>query len=198
LNELVGHVSVIPFVLPYHFLRETHMQHHAHANHPELDPDYGVASLGSNNIEFFINTLLNRQPASESNDSYAQTLQRIGKSEIMYQAVAYNLVYTVILFTLAWTGHAMEAALMWWLPKHITTTYVNYYLSWAPHFPGKEQGRYKDTSPFKSMIGNIGSMGMQYHAVHHLYPRIPLTLTPAAFRELRPILVRRGIDVRGL
>lgn len=198
LNELVGHVSVIPMVLPYQFLRETHMQHHAHANNPELDPDYGVASMGANNLEFLKNSLLDRQPGSNSADSYANTLMRIGKSHILIQAVIYNLTYTVILFALAWSGHAIEAALMWWLPRHITITYVNYYLSWAPHFPGKSQGRYKDTSPFKSKIGNIGSMGMQYHAVHHLYPRIPLSLTPAAFRELRPILIRRGIDTRGL
>lgn len=198
LNELVGHISLIPFGQPYHFLRETHMQHHAHANNPDLDPDYGVASLGSNNYEFFKNTLLNRQPGSNSRDAYVETLKRIGKPEIMTQALAYNLIYTVILFAMAWSGYALEVALMWWLPRHITITYVNYYLSWAPHFPGEAQGRYKDTTPFKSKLGNIGSMGMQYHAVHHLYPRIPLSLTPSAFRELRPILIRKGMDVRGL
>ena len=51
---------------------------------------------------------------------------------------------------------------------------------------------------YSAGIGNIGSMGMQYHAIHHLYPRIPLSLTPAAFRELRPILIRKGMDTRGL
>lgn len=41
LNELVGHVSTIPLVLPYRIAWITHRQHHAHANDPELDPDYG-------------------------------------------------------------------------------------------------------------------------------------------------------------
>ena len=77
-------------------------------------------------------------------------------------------------------------------------TYGNYYLSWMPHRPTEQQGRYKDTLPFKSMPENIGSVGMQYHAVHHLYPLIPLSLTPAAFLELKPIVIRKGMDTRAL
>ena len=35
LNELVGHVSIIPLLLPYRIARLTHHKHHAHANDPE-------------------------------------------------------------------------------------------------------------------------------------------------------------------
>ena len=76
--------------------------------------------------------------------------------------------------------------------------YILYYLSWRPHHPGQEQGRYKDTTAFKSHMGNIFSSGMQFHVVHHLYPRIPLMQTPAAFREMRPLLLRRGCDLHGM
>ena len=44
LNELVGHVSVIPLAYPYRVLRATHMEHHAHTNDPELDVDFGVTA----------------------------------------------------------------------------------------------------------------------------------------------------------
>ncbi|MBT6573052.1 MAG: beta-carotene hydroxylase, partial [Gammaproteobacteria bacterium] len=47
----------------------------------------------------------------------------------------------------------------------------------------------------KSRLGNLLSMGMQYHIIHHLYPRIPLSLTPAAYRELKPILQRRACNL---
>jgi beta-carotene hydroxylase len=198
LNELVGHVSVIPFAVPFRVLRHTHMEHHAHANDPKLDPDYRVSTMGRNDWEFFKNTVLSRQPAAKDNDAYGEALARTGKSHVMMDFLAYNLIYIGTLFIMAWTGHAIEAFFLWWLPKQVTTTYINYYLSWMPHRPAEQQGRYKDTLPFKSMIGNVGSMGMQYHAVHHLYPRIPLSLTPAAFRELRPILIRKGMDTRGL
>ena len=39
LNELVGHVSTIPLVMPYRVMRATHMEHHQHTNHPEKDCD---------------------------------------------------------------------------------------------------------------------------------------------------------------
>ena len=52
-------------------------------------------------------------------------------------------------------------------------------------------GRYRNTRGFRAAFGNIASMGMQYHIVHHLHPRIPLIRTPRAFREMRDVLEAR-------
>ena len=49
-------------------------------------------------------------------------------------------------------------------------------LSWAPHHPMEEQGRYRNTRGFKAKIGTILTMGMEYHIIHHLHPSIPLNL----------------------
>ena len=172
------------------------MEHHAHTNDAELDPDVEVS--GRSSLDFFKKSLLNRQPGSGKENSYAVTMQRLGLGHMMIDALVYNLVYLLVLIAMAWTGHAIEAALLWWIPKHIAITYIQYYLSWAPHTPGVEKGRYRDTRAFKSKVGNVFSMGMQYHIIHHLFPRIPLSLTPAAYRELKPILERRGCDLGGL
>lgn len=195
LNELVGHISVIPLAFPYRVLRHTHFEHHNHANNPDLDPDYGVHAEDS--WAFLKSSILGRQPIGDKslNDSYPKTLERVGKSHMMLDALIYNIVFYLVLFGCAWSGYAIEAALLWWLPKHIGITYIQYYLSWAPHHPGKQTGRYKDTRGFKSKLGNLVSMGMQYHIIHHLYPRIPLMLTPAAYYDLKPILERKGCDL---
>ena len=116
----------------------------------------------------------------------------------MIEAAAIRSVHTLVLIIGAWSGHAIEVALLWWLPLQIMPFYISYYLSWNPHHPGSETSRHRDTSAFKSHVGNLGSSGMQYHIVHHLYPTIPLTKTPAAFRELKPILERRGCEFGGL
>ncbi len=196
LNELLGHVSTIPLVSPYRVLRATHMQHHAHTNDPELDPDYDVHAKSS--ADFFINHLKNMQPGANRNDAYTRCLERLGQSNLLFDALIFQGLYLAILFTMAWTGHAIEAALLWWLPKMIAQVHLAYYLSWAPHHPGHEQGRYKDTRAFKSKLGNLFSAGMQYHIVHHLYPRIPLSLTPAAYRELKPLLQKRDCELGGI
>jgi beta-carotene hydroxylase len=196
LNELVGHIALIPMAAPLRYLRHTHMEHHRHTNDPELDPDFDVHA--KNRRQFFMQMLLKKQPGNGGRDRYAETLLRIGRPELMIEAAAIRSVHTLVLIVGAWSGHAIEVALLWWLPLQIMPFYISYYLSWKPHHPGSETSRYRDTSAFKSQLGNLGSSGMQYHIVHHLYPTIPLTKTPAAFRELKPILERRGCEFGGL
>ena len=99
---------------------------------------------------------------------------------------------------MAWSGFALEAALLWWLPQHIGLTYIQFYLSWAPHHPFADQGRYKDTRAWRSRLGNVLTMGMQYHVIHHLYPRIPLMRTPRAYWDMRDVLKARGVQIDGL
>jgi beta-carotene hydroxylase len=199
LNELVGHLSTIPIMLPYEVARLTHYEHHQHTNHPELDPDIGTKANSAGHL--ILTSIANRQPGAKAAARYGVTLRRLGTPEAARAglvALAYQLSYMGILFGLAWNGHAIEAALVWWLPRHIAMTYIQLFLSWAPHHPGQEQGRYRDTRAFRSRVGNIGSMGMQFHIIHHLYPRIPLMRTPAAYWALRPVLEARGCRLDGI
>ena len=197
LNQLVGHLSTIPLVLPYRVARLTHLEHHAHANDPALDPDHSTHASGP--LQAIWKSIQNRQPGAKGGEaSYGETLVRIGRPEVMLDAAIYSLVFYGTLFGLAWSGHAIEAALLWWLPRHVGMTYIQYYLSWAPHHPATDKGRYRDTRSFRSIFGNICSMGMQYHIVHHLHPRIPLYRTPKAYWQMRDILEARGCRLEGL
>lgn len=197
LNQLVGHTSTLPLVLPYQVAKITHMDHHKHANDPDLDPDYSTHADGP--LHAIWKSLYNRQPRANGGfNAYGEVLQRTGRMDVILISVAYQVVHFGILFALAWSGYALEAALLWWIPRHIALTYIQYYLSWAPHNPGLTKGRYRDTRSFRSILGNIGSLGMQYHIIHHLHPRIPLYRTPRAYWEMKPILEARGCDVHAL
>ncbi|MEM1105975.1 MAG: fatty acid desaturase [Pseudomonadota bacterium] len=197
LNEAVGHLSTLPLVLPYRVAKLTHLEHHKHANHPELDPDATCAAEGP--LASIWKTIQNGQPrATGGFNAYGAALARIGRPEVVIDGALYNIAFYSLLIGLAWSGFAIEAALLWWLPRHFAMIYIRFFLSWAPHYPGMEVGRYRDTRSFRSILGNIGSLGMQYHLVHHLHPRIPLYRTPMAYWELRPILEARGCDLGGL
>ena len=197
LNETLGHLSTIPLAFPYRYLKLTHMEHHKHANDPQNDPDFGTHA--PNALAAIWQSIKIRQPRVEGfNDNYFKALQRTGREDVVADAIIYTLMFYGILISLAWSGYAIEAALLWWLPRHIGLTYIQFYLSWAPHHPGKEKGRYRDTKSFKSLFGNIGSSGMQFHIIHHLHPRIPLYRTPRAYWELKPILEARGCNVHEL
>ena len=197
LNQMVGHLSTIPLVLPYRVAKITHMDHHKYANDPELDPDYSTHAPGP--LQAIWKSLVNRQPrATGGFNAYADILQRKERLDVLFDGIVFQLVHYGILFALAWSGYAIEAVLLWWLPRHLALTYIQFYLSWAPHHPGNETGRYRDTRSFRSIFGNIGSLGMQYHVIHHLHPRIPLYRTPKAYWEMKPILEARGCDVHAL
>lgn len=156
LNELVGHLSTIPMASPYRVLRATHFEHHKHCNNPELDPDYGVHAPSG--WEFLKKTVMSWQPAGKD-EAYPATLKRLGKEHMLVDAIVFQCVYIAVLFGCAWTGHAIEAALLWWVPQLLAGIYIRYYLSWAPHTPGVEAGRYRDTRGFRSALGNALSMG---------------------------------------
>ncbi|MEO1730886.1 MAG: fatty acid desaturase [Pseudomonadota bacterium] len=190
LNELVGHATSWMILLPFEVLRITHLDHHRHTNDPEKDVDIGTKAPGP--MAAIWNAVQGRQPGNRRNADYAAAIMRAGRPELMLLSLAYKLGFVAILGTLAWSGYALEALFLWWLPFHIAITYIVFFLSWAPHHPGTQQGRYTNTRSWRSKVGNIGSMGMQFHIVHHLHPYIPLHLTPAAYWEMKPILEARG------
>jgi len=197
LNQMIGHLSPIPIALSYRFLRETHIEHHKHANNPALDPDYPTNS-GNSIREFLSNVYLSMQPNSEGQVAYMNCLTRLDTDEArkaIRDQVLVVLVQHGILFAMAANGHALTAFILWWVPLKIALFYNRFYLSWLPHFPDPQRGRYRDTHSFTSWLGNLSSLGMTAHVVHHLHPRIPLDLTPAAMRDLKPVLLARGVDL---
>ena len=193
LNELVGHATSWMIIYPFNTLRVTHMDHHRHANDPELDPDITTQATGPWHAVW--RSIRERQPNGKRSADYLASLARNGREDLILLAILYRIVFVLVLSALAWSGYALEAFFLWWLPQHISTTYLLLFLSWAPHHPHNGQGRYRDTRNWRSKVGNILSMGMQYHIVHHLHPYIPLLRTGAAYHDMKPILKARGCDM---
>ena len=194
LNEAVGHLSTLPLALPYKVAKVTHLEHHKHTNHPELDPDFSSRANGPWHAVW--RSSGNRQPRGKGAfNAYGYTLVKLKRYDVLLEGALYRLTWFSILIVLAWSGYALEAAVLWWLPHHIGYTYIQVYLSWAPHHPATETHPYRATRAFRSKLGNLGSLGMQYHIVHHLHPRIPLYRTPQAYWDMRPILEARGANV---
>jgi beta-carotene hydroxylase len=196
LNELIGHTSAFPMMLPYRVHRAIHLQHHAYANTPDKDPDlymqadtiWGAAraawwSHQPGKVGATATGVLDDSPASEKLKMEAFLLQRFA---------------WIAMAALCWSGFALEALMLWWLPMWVAFIYTPVTLSWAPHHPMRETGRYRDTRGWKSPVGTLLSAGMEYHLVHHLFPSIPLNKTPAAYRDLKPLLQAEGMRIEGL
>lgn len=195
LNELVGHATSWMIIAPFNMFRVTHLDHHRHTNDPELDVDIETKAPGP--WSALRQALKASQPGTKRSKDYMASLIRNDRGDLVVMTLLYRLGFNTILGVLAWNGFALEALLLWWLPYQIAMVYLLFFLSWAPHHPGTNRKRYGNTRSWKSKVGNIGSFGMQYHIVHHLHPYIPLHLTPAAYREMRPILEARGCELGG-
>ena len=201
INEWVGQVSTIPIVFPFSMARLMHLEHHYHCNDPEKDPDY--TDEAPSVFKAWYMTWYNRQPRVDGSiHAYKRILQEMGTPEAarsLKETMWLQLFFMAVLFTMAWSGYAIEAALVWWLPRHIGLSYIRLYLSWAPHHPREgKTGRYENTNVFKSRLGHVMSMGMETHLVHHLYPNIPNHRTRAAYHALKPVLEQRGVDITKL
>jgi len=199
LNELCGWVALLPMALPFSLARVVHVRHHAHVNDPDADPDF-IDDAPTLRTAVW-RSIVNRQPVGGWRESYRRACEQVGTRKAAAaarHAIALGWLYVAALMIMAWSGHALVAALVWWLPRHIGLTYGRIYLSWMPHHPrqGRQgrQERYRSTRVFHSALGDLGSSYMGYHLYHHLYPTIPLHLTKPAYHALRPILVARGVD----
>ena len=196
LNELVGHLSVFPIIFPYRLHRAIHLKHHAHSNDPVRDPDmymkadtiWGAAK----------NAWLSKQPGHTGALSDNVLVDNPNKDQLIIEAILITRLAWLLAAVLAWSGFALEVLMLWWIPRQIAGIYTPVTLSWAPHHPMKETGRYRDTRGWKSPVGTILSVGMEYHLVHHLFPSIPLNRTPAAYRKLKPLLEAEGVSLNGL
>lgn len=200
-NEWVGKVSTVPIVFPFSMARMMHLEHHYHCNDPLKDPDY--TDEAPNALMAWYKTWYNRQPGVDGSiHHYKRILAEMGTPEAkkaLKDTMILQLIFMAVLFTMAWSGYAIEAALVWWLPRHVGLSYIRFYLSWAPHHPREgKKGRYENTNIFKSRLGHVLSMGMETHLVHHLYPNIPNHRTKEAYFALKPVLAQRGVDVSAL
>jgi beta-carotene hydroxylase len=195
LNEFIGHTSMFPLLIPYRLHRVSHMQHHSRANDPERDPD--MFNQADNVWGALKNGWLYRQPVTAMHAGRllpdTEEVRELGREAFAVVQLAW-----VAMAVLAFSGFALELLLLWWIPRQIALSYILLTLSWAPHHPMKEQGRYRDTRGWKSPFGTVLSAGMEYHLIHHLFPNIPLDKTPAAYRDLKPTLEAEGMSLNGL
>ena len=196
LNETVGHLSVFPLIFPYRLHQAIHLKHHAHTNDEERDPD--IHMRADTVWQAAYHAWLSRQPGQIGGLRPNVLDDNPRKERLMLEGFWVTRLAWFLMAGLCWTGYALEALLLWWLPLQFAIVYTQITLSWAPHHPMIETGRYRDTRGWKSPVGTLLSSGMEYHLVHHLFPAIPLNRHPAAYKELKPLLEAEGVSLNDL
>ncbi|MFM8795048.1 MAG: fatty acid desaturase [Acidimicrobiales bacterium] len=207
-EEAIGRLCSIPTGIEFTSHRAGHMRHHAYTNDPDRDPDHFTEGrLGELPVKFYGMTMLYaflpffaivkplrvllpealRGKLESRDGSKAE-----GKAQLRYW-----LVTTVVLVVSFAAGHGVAALCLWWLPARIQLCWLMFIFAWYPHHPARETSRYRHTRVAVFPGSGLLIRGHDYHAVHHLYPRVPHYRLKAVWNELSGDLVARGVRTEG-
>lgn len=181
-NAMLGHGSALMLGFAFPVFTRVHMQHHAHVNDPENDPDHFVSTGGPlwliaarffyHEIFFFKRRLWRKYELLE------WFLSRLFVASIVYIACQYDFLGYVLNF--------------WFCPALVVGLALGLFFDYLPHRPFKERDRWKNARVYPSPILNVLILGQNYHLIHHLWPSIPWYNYQAAYRATQPLLDAKG------
>jgi len=177
-NALLGHGSALMLGFAFPVFTRVHMQHHAHVNDPENDPDHFVSTGGPlwmiaarffyHEVYFFKRKLWRKLELLE------WFLSRMVVAMVVLTAYQYHFLAFIFNF--------------WFSPALVVGIALGLFFDYLPHRPFQERGRWKNARVYPGRILNLLIGGQNYHLIHHLWPSIPWYKYQAAYHAAKPIL----------
>jgi beta-carotene hydroxylase len=181
-NTILGHASALMLGFAFPVFTRVHLQHHAHVNDPENDPDHYVSTGGPlwmiaarffyHEIFFFKRKLWKNYELLE------WFLSRAFLGVIVYLGIQYGFI-----------GYIMN---FWFVPALVVGIALGLFFDYLPHRPFKERDRWKNARVYPGKILNMLILGQNYHLVHHLWPSIPWYKYQPAYYDIKPLLDEKG------
>ncbi|MCV3215927.1 fatty acid desaturase [Plectonema radiosum NIES-515] len=182
INAILGHVSALMLVFAFPVFTRVHLQHHAHVNDPENDPDHYVSTGGPlwllpvrflyHEVFFFQRQLWRK------NELMEWFLSRLFVAAIFYISVQYHFLGYVLNF--------------WFIPSAVVGLALGLFFDYLPHRPHQERDRWKNARVYPNRILNLLIMGQNYHLIHHLWPSIPWYNYQPTYYMMKPLLDEKG------
>ncbi|MBD2604859.1 fatty acid desaturase [Scytonema hofmannii FACHB-248] len=182
INAILGHVSALMLVFAFPVFTRVHLQHHAHVNDPENDPDHYVSTGGPlwllpvrflyHEVFFFQRQLWRK------NELLEWFLSRLFVVIIFYISVQYHFLGYVLNF--------------WFIPSAVVGLALGLFFDYLPHRPHQERDRWKNARVYPNRILNLLIMGQNYHLIHHLWPSIPWYNYQPTYYMMKPLLDEKG------
>ncbi|MBD0263739.1 MAG: fatty acid desaturase [Tolypothrix sp. Co-bin9] len=182
INAILGHVSALMLVFAFPVFTRVHLQHHAHVNDPENDPDHYVSTGGPlwllpvrflyHEVFFFQRQLWRK------NELLEWFLSRLFVAAIFYISVQYHFLGYILNF--------------WFIPSAVIGLTLGLFFDYLPHRPHEERDRWKNARVYPNRILNLLIMGQNYHLIHHLWPSIPWYNYQPTYYVMKPLLDEKG------
>lgn len=190
---IAGHFIGISFISH----RRSHLKHHRSTNHPTEDPDMVLSA--SNGRELMV-VWLKGVPKEWS---FAMSFEHFTDAEkvtVRREFIAIILTRLLLLVFCADLGITLLTLLGGQL---IGNAILVTLFAWSVHHPHTEQERMKTTTVYRARTGLDTAMTLiwgyqNYHAIHHLYPKVPFFRYRRLYRALEPYLRESGVPAKQL
>lgn len=183
-NALMGHGSALMLGFAFPVFTRVHLQHHAHVNDPENDPDHFVSTGGPLwliAVRFFYHEVF----------FFKRRLWR--KYELLEwfisRAIVVGIVYLASQY--GFLGYVLN---FWFVPTAVVGLALGLFFDYLPHRPHQERDRWKNARVYPNPVLNLLIMGQNYHLIHHLWPSIPWYKYQPAYYATKPLLDAKGCD----
>lgn len=181
-NAFLGHGSALILGFSFPVFTRVHLQHHAHVNDPENDPDHFVSTGGPlwliaarffyHEIYFFKRQLWRNWELLE------WFLGRFAVGLLVFTA-----------WKLDFLGYIFN---YWFSPALVVGIALGLFFDYLPHRPFQERDRWKNARVYPGAVLNWLIMGQNYHLVHHLWPSVPWYKYKPTYEVMRPLLDQKG------
>lgn len=182
INTILGHGSALMLGFVFPVFTRVHLQHHAHVNDPQNDPDRFVSTGGPLLLipaRFFYHEVFFFQ-------------RRLWKNfELLEWFVSRALVAAIVVASFRY-GFFPYLVNYWFSPALFLGWALGLYFDYLPHRPFQERDRWKNARVYPSKLFNLLIFGQNYHLVHHLWPSIPWYWYQRAYYEKKPLLDAKG------
>jgi len=181
-NAILGHGSALILGFSFPVFTRVHLQHHAHVNDPENDPDHFVSTGGPLWLiaaRFFYHEIYFFQRRLWRNWELLEWfLGRLAVGLLVFTAVQFDFLGYIFNY--------------WFSPALVVGIALGLFFDYLPHRPFEERDRWKNARVYPSGILNLLIMGQNYHLIHHLWPSIPWYRYKPAYEVMKPLLDAKG------
>ena len=192
LNECVGMISGHILGIPFYSHRREHLEHHRHTNHSERDPDIAYSAHSPRQwLKMLFRALPLQYEFIARFDDFSDSDRRAIRWEIalivlsravLLLVVADPLITVATIVTAHFLGNAILVSLF----------------AWVVHHPHTETARFQQTTIYRlegvfDPIITALWLHQNYHAIHHLYPKVPFFRYRRTYLAMQDYLKAQGV-----
>ena len=195
INEWTGYIAAHFLGISFTAHRRSHLKHHRSTNHPVEDPDIVLSAASAFQL---VLAWLKGVPKEWLFALSFEHFTDAEKGSVRREYAAIILTRLLLLVLCADLGTTLATLLCGQLIGNAVLVTL---FAWSVHHPHTEQERMKTTTVYQARSGLDTAMTLiwgyqNYHAIHHLYPKVPFFRYRALYRTLEPYLLESGVPVK--